>query len=845
MAKHSDSFKSVIRGVSEQVPHQRYPGQVWAQDNMISDPVVGAVRRAGSVQRDIVAQPWARSAANLEDVGAFREHSLYMGDEEYSFAYRRRPAPAGSTAPPVILVNKTQRKLVPVTVSADAELLAKDGITSIAGAGRYVLFSSASLLPQYTAVDHIAEDSYATAAIRSGNYSRKYTLTLVKKSTNVRYEASYTTPTSYYQGVLDTSDIPIYDPPTSTTPNPMYSKLVNDRTNAYQTAVNQWIGTAAAAIVPSAILTQLRDAIIAAGWPAAGIAVVSNTLVVSDVAAITITDGGDGSSVIATGREVETLTQLTTIHVPGHVVKISPKASSNGAYYVRAKAADGTTVGQWTEVTWEECAGYEITPSFIAMIGTLVSGVMYVAKTPAELGTMTGLTVPSWEPSTSGDLDSQALPALFGSGLPITHMRTFQDRLMVFTGSTCMTSRTGDYFNFFRQSALQVQDDDPIEMYALGSEDDVITDSELLDRDLLLFGDVWQYAISGRDALVPRNALISIQASYPESNRCSPVGAGSFLFYAQPRDHKLTVQQMQTGAYAGTVTSFEVTQQLSRYLQGNPQQLVSTTSPSALFLRTDALKHGLYVYSYLDSPGATERLFDAWHRWTWNTALGTTVAISAKEGALLLLTVRDFGGETGVSLDEFTLSPYSDGPHLDSKRPYSTPKELTVGSANQDQASNVIGAGSSSYALLGRPLAESAVLVEDFPTEVANMVVGYNFDSEYVPTNPFVRDRNDQAILNSRLTLSKYVITVINSAALRVYLQDIETVAQEWQLVEDWIARPVGQWVLNTQQVETSTSIPVGVYKETRNCKISLRSRGWLPMGVSFIEWSGQFFNRR
>lgn len=845
MAKHSDSFSSVIRGVSEQVTHQRYPGQVWVQDNMISDPVVGAVRRAGSVQRDITIHPWARSAASLADVGAYREHSLYMGDEEYSFAYRRNPAPAGSTAPPMFLVNKTQRKLFPVTVSVAAETLARNGITSIASAGRYVLFASASERPSYTAVDHIALDTYGTAIIRSGNYSRKYTLVLVSKSTGVRYEASYTTPTSYYQGVLDTSDIPLYDPPGSTTPNPAYSKLVNDRTNAYQTAVNQWIGTSAAAIVPAAILTELRNAIVAVGWPASLIGIVANTLVVEDVATISLTDGGDGSTAVTTGREVETLTQLTTIHVPGHVVKISPKASSTGAYYVKAKPADGTSYGTWTEVTWEECAGYEVIPSFITMIGTLVDGTMYVAKTPAELSGMTGLDVPGWEPSVSGDLDSQALPALFGSGLPITHMRTFQDRLMVFTGSTCMTSRTGDYFNFFRQSALQVQDDDPIEMYALGSEDDVITDSELLDRDLLLFGDVWQYAISGRDALVPRNALISIQASYPDSNRCSPVGAGGFLFYAQPRDHKLTVQQMQTGAYAGTVSSFEVTQQLSKYLQGAPQQLVSTTSPSALFLRTDALAHGVYVYSYLDSPGASERLFDAWHRWTWSPAMGTTVAITSKEGALLLLTVRDFGNQTGVSLDEFTLSPYSEGPHLDSKRPYLNPKELTVGSANQSAASTVIGQDSANYSLIGRPLADSGVLIEEFPDEVPNMLIGYNFDSEYIPTNPFVRDNKDQAILNSRLTLSKYVITLINSAALRVYLQDIETVAQEWQLIEDWIARPVGQWVLNTQQVEESISITVGVYKETRNCKVSLRSRAWLPMGISFIEWSGQFFNRR
>ena len=844
MAKTSDSFSSLIRGVSEQVPHQRFPGQSWLQDNMISDPVVGVVRRSGSVLGDLQAVPYAITADTIADVGAFREHSMYLGDEEYSFAYRKFPAPAGSNAPGVIVYNKNTRKIVPVVIHPTTEVSLRKGVSAITSAGRYILVANAQEAPTHTVVDNVAGQWKGTGVVRVGNYSRTYTLTIVQFSTGIKYTGTYTTPTSYYQGVLDTSDIPIYDPPGSTTPNPAYGKLVQDRVNAYQTAVNQWIGTSAAAIVPRNILNNLITSIQAAGFTGA-LAVVLDTLVCADCVSIVLTDGGDGSTVTSTVQEVEAITELTSVHYPGHHVKVTPKTNSAaGSYYVRARAEDGVSTS-WTTVIWEEAAGIEVRPGFVAHIGTLQGGTLYLASSPGDLQGMTGLDVPKWEVSSSGDLDSQALPALFGSGLPISHMRMFQDRLMLISGSTVMLSRTGDYFNLFRKSALQIQNDDPIEMYALGSEDDVITDSALLDRDLILFGDVWQYAISGRDAVSPNTALVSIQSEYKDSNRCSPASAGGFIFYAQPRDHKLTVQQMQTGAYAGTVTSFEVTQQLSKYLQGAPLQIVSTTSPSAMFLRTDALTHGVYLYSYLDAPGGSERVFDAWHRWTWSEKMGTTVTIAAKDGAMLLLTYREYNGQAALALDEFSLQSTSVEPCLDSRRPYSNPRELVVGGSQEDDASIVIGSSGGQYSLIGRSLEQVADLVEDFPDNTGDMVLGYNFQAEWVPTNPFVRDSEDRAILNSRLTISRYTVTVINTAALQVYLQDLEEVGQPWEQIENWIARPAGTWVLNTQQVEEEANISVGVYKETRNCKVSFRSRAWLPMGLSSLEWSGQFFDRR
>jgi hypothetical protein len=806
---------------------------------MISDPVRGLVRRAGSFMHDEVSTGALLTAATSADLEDFREHSQYIGNVEYSFMYRHSAKPVGSTAPAIIAVDKTARKFLPVSVNpADTALssVLDSGVSSVTAVGRFILMAAKTVPTTQVTTEPWKTDGRGVAVVKFGSYSRTYKVVATIGATT--YTASYTTPTSYYPGVLNTSDI--------LTSDPDYNKKVNDRVYAYQTAVNQWIGTAAAAIVPASIANSLHVALLAAGMPAGNVSTAEGgTLVFAGLGALTISDSGDGAQVDAVFREVESVNNLSVYHSPGKVVKVSPKLTSGGdqrSFYVKARAVNGETTG-WVKVIWEETAGTVVTPGFVTLVGTIEAGTLYVASTPALLEALSGVDTPGWVASSSGDFDSQPLPLLFGK--TVNYLRLFQDRLMIVSGSTVLLSRSGDYFNFFKTSALITANDDPIEMFALGSEDDVITDGALLDRDLLLFGNVWQYAISGREALMPQNPYMAIQSSFADSNRCAPVSAGNLVFYTQPRDHKLTLQQMQTGAYAGTVSTFEVTQQLSKYLQGNPKGLVATTSPSAIFVRTDGLKNGVYVFSYLDSPGQTERLFDSWNRWTWDVNMGTLAGITGKDGAVMTVTLRQGTAGCSLVLDEFTLNAsLSTSPYMDSMRPLATPGTLTP-DLYADVCAVAMDSTAGDFFLIGRSYDMVDQLTAEFPDNIASMQLGFNFDSHCILTNPYMRDEDGKAILDGRLTLGTLVVTLVDSAACKARTKDLETLDQTEVEVLNWVARPAGAWILNKQQIEETANITVGVYKEIRNVKVKLSSRSWLPFGLSAIEWSGQFFTRR
>lgn len=845
MAKETGAYESLIRGVSEQVPHDRLPGQHWLQDNYISDPVRGLARRHGSVM--VHERKYASTtlnAATKSDITNFKEASFTVRGKELCFMYRPVAKVSGSTMPGLVAIDKDAGQILSVQAPA-SDTVALDildkGITSITAVGQFLLFAARGRNTTYTTSDRLsATATYAVAWVRGGAYSRKYTLTIVKPDNSI-VTVNYTTPASYYEGTLNTSDIPA----TATD----YQKQVNDRVNAYNTAVNQHIAAAGRAIQPENIAESLRAACVAQGFTT--VSRVGSILRFTGVKNVVTDDNGDGSLLKATSSEVESTADLSNYHVVGKTVRVTPKrndysTSNNPSFYMKARPVTEGLTG-WQDVVWEEGPGWEVTPGFVFMLGwyNSTNGTLYVASTAALLEGVTGLTeVPRFDLSSAGDAESSPLPEFFGK--QIDYMRTFQDRLMIVAGATVFLSRSGEYFSFFRKSVLTLADDDPIEVYADGSEGDTITCSVQLDRNLLLFGKRQQYAIPGREAMTPRNAYIAIQSAHEDATDAPPVATGNLIFFSQQRSNRLTVQQMMTGSYADSFESFDVSQQLDGYMVGKPMQIVAMTSPTQLFIRTKELANGVYVFSYLDSIGSEQRLFDSWSRWTWDASLGTLLGITGHDSNLLTVTARQAPDGVYLVLDRFVReSRLSDNPYLDSMRPWSvvsgqvgTIETNWIGAANTAVA---FKATAGDYFLLGRPLAEVSVLFSSVPGQQAHAMVGTYFHSDVEPTAPYIRDRKDKAVLDGRLTISKLMVTVADTAAMDATLTAHGTTTDALK----WVHRPAGNWVLNKQQVAESTTVTIPVMKEIRDYRLRLSARNWLPLTISSIEWQGQFFTSR
>lgn len=832
--KAANSYASLLRGVSQQVPQDRAEGQHGEQVNLLSDPVNGLTRRHGSVFLAEQLRP-TLSAAQYEayraDVKNWRSYDFDAGGNEYVLLYRTQARPVSANPLPVMFVyNKTAKTFLTLNrnvTDADLDLLESGGISALTSIGKYVFMCARSKAIAGSTVDRWTASINDTVIwVRGGAYSRRYEVT-VTRTDNARFTVSYTTPSSSFQGVLDTSDIATADPD--------YTKKVNDRVNAYNAAVTQWIGTASAAIQPSAIAEQLRTALASAGFTAVRI---GSHITLTNVKSVVVDDGGDGSLMRGVADEIGDASQVSTIHKVGKVVKVRPRGGDS-AYYLKAIAKDKAVTSGFTEVTWAEAAGLEqsITGGFYYF--TISGANAYIASNATLLDAIIAGPAPTLPVSEAGDDDSSPQP--FFVGRVVTYLGTFQSRLLVGSGGVMAVSKIDDYLNFYRSTVLTLPNDDPFEMLPQGSEDDELRESTLYDQDLVIFGKKRQYTIRGDTALTPTSANMAVMASYEDAADAKPVAAGGFIFYTKRGEKFSGLYQIQPGQTENSPESFPASSQIDSYLLGGTIEMTVTTgAPSMLFLRTDGSPNSLYTFAYLDKPDG--RKMDSWSRWDFNPVLGDVIGFSPVTDGLIAFTLRVGAGGVYVVADSCpTTTGLSLKPYLDSNRPWAS---VAAGTGSLTTAGSDAFAAAfdstSARRFTGTMLPNVPALMTNYPGE-PGLTAGALQEAYFEPTNPYMRDGKDKAILSGRLTVTKLIVAFRKSIGMAWTLTYREQVVSTVEFNGRIMGAPnnlIGIEPISDGQV----NIPIG--RETRQYTLRIAARRWYPFTLTAMEWVGQFFNR-
>lgn len=828
---------------------------------MISDPVRGLARRHGSMLQDevLTAIPAARYSALLEDTAGHRTYPFYVGATEYDLIVRTAPDAGGlGSAGFAWAFNKTTREFIPVVYNADDAALTSlvsGGVSAFVNIGRYIYLAGNEVVPAAATVanwDNVENNSKIAVTIQLGAYSRKFSVTLVRAD-NTTVTGEVTTPSSSYPGTLDTSDIPLYKPG-GTEVDPEYQKKVNDRVNAYTSEQIKWIGTSTAGITPANIAAAIAADLRSKGVPSAQ--AIGGTVVVDDANFITASgsDGGDGSLVRAVGADVDNVDLVNTLHWVGKVVRVPSNSTTGNAVYLKAVAKDNQATG-FAPVIWRETAGFSIMPSTVFIMGTVEAGVLYLASTAAALGTLTGLAVPTYKSNSVGDDLSSPVPEFVGKR--IDYLGVFQDRLVIGSGSTLLFSRPGDYLNWFRKSVTTVADDDPWEGFALGTEDDTIKWSTLYDRNLLLFGKRFQYVVSGRQPFTPKSASIVTSTAFEDAIDAEPKATGNFVIYGKYNGRTggevASLHQVQAGAVADNPESYRISQQLDTYLKGIPLEIVAMTAPNMVLLRTKSERSRVFTYSYLDDS-QQGRLFDSWSHWEWSDHVGCIIGLSKDSGDVLVYTIKTgtaASGTPGIWVAAERLvrdTGLSDYPYLDSLRPLNQYTDDSAFSYINPVTGPVDGVAvavekASTRQYLGLPLNRLPEFTEAYASDVDNAWVGAQFPAYVTPTNPYYKDRNDQAVLTCRLTLMSIKAAVSETGGMVGEVTKSGATKEVLNFSGRLLASPNN--IIGRQPI-VSTTLSVIVGGEVKECNYTLKAKTWLPLTITSLEWVGQiFFNTR
>lgn len=318
---------------------------------------------------------------------------------------------------------------------------------------------------------------------------------------------------------------------------------------------------------------------------------------------VTVEDGQGKQMLKAYKGEVQRFTDLPEVAHEGFTIKVVGDPASNlDDYWVR-----------YNGKTWEEtiAPGSDLKLDALTMPHALV-------RNPDE--TFEVIQLPLVD-RTCGDDDTNPFPSFTDQKLRSLFL--FKNRLGFLADENVITSKSGDYFNFFRTTVTDLLADDPIDVAVEdtsgdGSEVSILENAVAFEENLLLFGRTAQYSFqSVNGPLSPTTAEAVPVTSYETSSECRPVAYGKLVAFVFNREGASGLREMNAETVTRRKDAPEITAHVPTYLPGNLRQLAASSLENILIAVPES-GNKLYAYEFLWTPDNSEKLQSAWGRWDFH-----------------------------------------------------------------------------------------------------------------------------------------------------------------------------------------------------------------------------------
>jgi len=223
---------------------------------------------------------------------------------------------------------------------------------------------------------------------------------------------------------------------------------------------------------------------------------------------------------------------------------------------------------------------------------------------------------PDWGVRNAGDDYTNKDPLFYDK--PITALGSYQDRLVLLAGNTVSASRSGEYFDFYKESVATDNPSNPVRISTAGTQAGNSMSSlqhlAYLGEDLMVTSNDIQYMISGSTPFTQDSPLVPI-SQYPSTSVVSPVTVGQQILLPSIVGSSTTINAFTLRDNAPPLVS-DITAHIQGFILPNIQQVVvNHQQDKIIVLGYDSATESdvLYLYqTYIDSRGTT--LQKAWSR---------------------------------------------------------------------------------------------------------------------------------------------------------------------------------------------------------------------------------------
>lgn len=626
-----------------------------------------------------------------------------------------------------------------------------------------------------------------------------------------------------------------------------YSVSVNGSSVASYTTPDGGSAAHSANISTDYIATELYNDLAAAltGWT---VAQYGSTIHIRAPSSTDFTlntyDGFSGLALLGIKGTVQRFTDLPRQAPTGFTVGVSGDQGINGdVYYLTFKVSTGSanTGGSWAEA--------------------VKPGIEYqldLATMPHQLirngdGTFTFQRA-AWIDRLVGDTDTNPDPGFVGKQIRDVFFN--RNRLGFVAGENAVSSRSGEFFNFFRRTTTTFLDDDPVDVAVSSVRVATINWAIPFAKQLVLFSERGQHELSADGSLTPRTAAVVPTSEFESSPYARPASTGTSVFFAVEQDGFAQMREYHVNAQsaAGLVDAFDTTEQCPRYIPAGVFKITAAQSENIVTVLTTADPTAIYSYRFHGPPD--DRVQSAWGRWDLGGDVLDAEFVKAdlyvvveRDGAVWLEYLPFASGKKDTGTEYLTLLDRrvtADGLTV----AYDAVAETTTFTLPYPAAGVKVVVGYSA-GYLGDLRPGQSVEIDgtsgDDVTVVGDLrdtplIFGFTYETEVELTKFFVREARGQnsrtTIIDGRLQLRYLTFLVGGTSYFKVRVQSA--------------GREAMTKVFNGRVVGSSSSIIGEVPLYSGKVRIPILGRGdtttitiihdsHLPMNILAMEWEGMF----
>lgn len=238
-----------------------------------------------------------------------------------------------------------------------------------------------------------------------------------------------------------------------------------------------------------------------------------------------------------------------------------------------------------------------------------------------------------WRDREVGSVASNPWPSFVGG--PVNEVFFHSNRLGFLSGSNVILTASGDIFNFFRESARDLRDNDPIDVSSTSAGASVWHSAVNFNDALYLISSLAQARLEGAPVLTPKTVSLPVPSKYETSFKLRPVVNGSSMFYGTHKHGHVKVWEYYVDSQGIVHKSDDLSVDLPRYIAGEPLQMVGSADDGFLAVLASGDRRSIYVYKYAD--GEQSRVLNSWSKWTFAPST-VVVGIDVIDGSLGVVT---------------------------------------------------------------------------------------------------------------------------------------------------------------------------------------------------------------